>query len=133
MNRRTDAAAAPAALVATTVLVVDPDSAARREIAAWLRDAGYAPQEAATFEEARRALATARPHALVAGLRLGAFNGLHLVITARAAHPTLRAVVVTAAEDAAVARQAQQAGAGYLIKPLHRGALLDAIGGRRRQ
>jgi FixJ family two-component response regulator len=64
---------------------------------------------------------------LVAGLRLGAFNGLHLVINARAARPTLRAIVVTAADDATVADDAREAGAVYLTKPVRRGALLAAV------
>src|SRR2546425_12968900 len=91
---------------ARTVLVVDPDGAARSEMAAWLRAAGYVTFEADAFEEARQLLAARPFDAMVVGLRLGAFNGLHLVITARAAHPALRAVLTTSADDRALASEA---------------------------
>jgi DNA-binding NtrC family response regulator len=123
--------AAESATTAASVLIVESDPSARAEMAHWLREAGYAPREAATFEEARVALTTAPPAVLVAGLRLGAFNGLHLVLSARAARPALRAVVVTTADDSTVAEAAHEAGAVYLTKPIRRGALLDAIDRRR--
>jgi DNA-binding NtrC family response regulator len=114
-----------------TVLIVESDHRTRAEMAHWLRDAGYAAREAATFEEARAALASAPPAVLVASLRLGAYNGLHLVISARAARPALRAVVVTNADDSAVADEAREAGAVYLAKPIRRHALLEAVDRRR--
>src|SRR4051794_25881349 len=125
MTATTDDPTAPA----TTVLVVDPDRSVRSEVGGWLRDAGYALLEAATFEEARRVLASAAPDVLVAGLRLGAFNGLHLVISARAKRPSLRAVLVTSIDDAAVADEARRVGAAYIRRPVGRGALLEAIAG----
>jgi DNA-binding NtrC family response regulator len=116
------AAAGPA-----TVLVVDADGPARGQMAEWLRGAGYATLEAAAFDQARRLLAAGPPDVLVVGLRLGAFNGLHLVITARAVHPALRAVLTTSAEDAALEREARQADAAYVVKPILRDALLAAV------
>lgn len=113
--------------LAPTVLVVDPDRLARAELLGWLRDAGYGIQEAATFEEARLLLQTVPLDVLVAGLRLGAFNGLHLIISARAAHPELRAVLVTASEDAALAIEAERTEAACLVKPIRRDALLAAV------
>jgi DNA-binding NtrC family response regulator len=113
--------------LAATVLVVDPDRPARAELLGWLRDAGYAIREAATFEEARRLLQTMPPDVLVAGLRLGAFNGLHLIISARAVHPELRAVLLTSSEDAALAIEAERTDAACLVKPILRDAFLAAV------
>jgi two-component system response regulator RegA len=113
---------------AATALVVDPDERARGEMADWLRAAGYATREAQAFEEARRVLlAPKAPDVLVVELRLGAFNGLHLIISARAAHPNLRAVLTTRADDVAVGVEARQADSAYLPKPLRRAAFLAAV------
>src|SRR6188472_925109 len=120
------------AVATATVLIVESDPDSRAEMAHWLREAGYAAREAATFEEARAELASAPPAVLVAGLRLGAFNGIHLVISARNSRPALRAVVVTPADDSTVADEAREAGAVYLTKPIRRRALLDAVDRRRR-
>jgi DNA-binding NtrC family response regulator len=110
-----------------TVLVVDPDAGIRSEMVDWLRAAGYGTREAESFEDARRLLAAAPPDVLVAELRLGAFNGLHLVITARAAWPHIRAVLTTTARDGALAGEARQIDAAYLIRPIGREAFLAAV------
>ena len=109
------------------VLVVDPDRRTRAERAGWLRDAGYAIREAASFEEARHLLAAAPPDVLVVRDRLGAFNGLHLIISARAARPALRAVLLTSADDPTLEAEARQAAAACLVKPILRDALLAAV------
>jgi DNA-binding NtrC family response regulator len=112
---------------AATALLVEPDRRARGQIAGWLRDAGYGIQEAESFEQARARLQAAPPDVLVAGLRLGAFNGLHLIITARAARPELRAVLLTSTEDAGLAAEALRSDAVYLVKPILRDAFLAAV------
>jgi DNA-binding NtrC family response regulator len=110
-----------------TVLIVDLDAGARAEMTAWLRRAGYATAEAEAFEEARQALAARSFDVLVVAVRLGAFNGLHLVITARAAQPALRAVLTTSADDRALASEARQVDAACLVKPIVCDALLAAV------
>jgi DNA-binding NtrC family response regulator len=110
-----------------TVLLVDPDHGTRAEMADWLHGAGYATLEAEAFDEGRHLLASRAPDVLVAGVRLGAFNGLHLVITARSARPDLRAVLTTSADDGALAGEARQAGAVYLVKPIGRETFLAAV------
>ena len=126
---RAAAAATGTAVVAPpgTVLVVDPDGGVREEIAAWLRGAGYVTVESDRFDDARQVLAARPFDVLVVGLRLGAFNGLHLVITARATHPALRAVLTTSAEDRGLGDEARQADAVCLVKPVGREALLAAV------
>ena len=109
------------------VLVVESDARARGQIADWLQDAGYVIQEADTFERARRLLHVTPPDVLVAGLRLGAFNGLHLIISARATHPELRAVLLSSTEDAALATEARRSDARYLVQPIQRDLLLAAV------
>src|SRR3954469_18804318 len=93
------------------VLIVDPDARSRAELVLWLRHPGYAPIDAVSFEEARHWLTTSRIDVLVTALRLGAFNGLHLVIAARGLQPHLRAVVTALEADPGVSGEARQHGA----------------------
>jgi two-component system nitrogen regulation response regulator GlnG len=117
----------PDAVAPATVLVVDPDSAAREETAGWLSDAGYGVRDAGSFEDARRMLDSAAPEILLTAVRLGAFNGLHLIIAARAVRPGLRAILTTAAEDPALRGEADRLDVECLVKPVTRDALLAVV------
>lgn len=109
------------------LLLVEPDGATRRELAWILRTGGYRVREAASFRDARRLLAMAPADALITALRLGPFNGLHLVLTERAARPELAAVVLLRSDDAAVRKDAEEAGVEIVFKPIERDALLEAV------
>jgi DNA-binding NtrC family response regulator len=113
----------------TSVLIVDPDGASRDEMVRWLTSAGYAARAARSFGEARRMLGTAAPRVLIATLRLGAFNGLHLVITGRTEHPAMRAIVLTATDDPGVADEARRVQAACLVRPVQRDVLIAAVTG----
>ena len=58
------------------------------------------------------------PDLLIADERLGAFNGLHLILRGRAEHPTMRAIVATAVKDPCVEAEASRMHALCLVKPL---------------
>ncbi len=72
----------------------------------------YAQVDSATgFSEGRARLLALPPDLLVTNLRLGAFNGLHLVYLLASLHRTARAVVYASRIDVAFAREVQRAGA----------------------
>ena len=79
--------------MAQRILVVNADSAAQQALAELLTLAGYHTIAVSTFEEAKYVLNEARPDLLVAQVRLGAFNGLHLVLRGRAESPEMAAIV----------------------------------------
>ncbi|HMC33455.1 MAG TPA: response regulator, partial [Myxococcales bacterium] len=66
-----------------TVLVADADPRSLRLVEMALRRAGFAVVEAATGEEAMRALAGARPHAVMVDAALPAPDGIALCRAAR--------------------------------------------------
>ena len=78
----------------------------------WLRNAGFDADSVATFEEARPRLTPASPDVLVADVRLGEFNGLHLAIVGRELRPALMAIVV-GAPDAVFAKEAERHGRSF--------------------
>jgi DNA-binding NtrC family response regulator len=82
-----------------------------------LIDAGYEALGAGTFEDAKRLLASEPPDLLIADERLGAFNGLHLVVRGHAMHPHMRAIVTTSAKDSILESDAKQLDAECVVKP----------------
>src|SRR5687768_198722 len=92
------------------VLVANENQLERRALTALLTGAGYDTTAAATFEEARSALDQGAPDLLIAHLRLGAFNGLHLFLRGRADRPDMAAIITTRPEDASIRMEAMQFG-----------------------
>jgi len=68
--------------MAQTILIVDDDRATREGLALLLTEAGYHPLTASTVPSALQVLAERQPDVLIADVRLGAYNGLHLVAMA---------------------------------------------------
>jgi len=92
------------------ILLVEPNADRRRAFAAIVAT-GATVQACADFPAARRALADGAYDLVVTNLRLGPFNGLHLIYLARAR--LIRSVVYEGKSDLFLAREAQSAGAFY--------------------
>lgn len=114
--------------MADTVLVVEPDTAARNAMVDLLSTAGYETTAADAFEPAVQVLKGTRPKVLITVVRLGLFNGLDLVIRARARNPRTAALVVDDARDPFLERESRKVGAtAYLVKPVDFGELLERV------
>jgi len=101
-----------------TALLVDSDPVQRAATARLLRSLGYTVIVASTFGDARRyLLATESLSLLVADVRLGEFNGLHLAFRARAAHPNVSIVITDRAFDQTLQAEANRMGGAYLARP----------------
>ncbi|PYR82431.1 MAG: hypothetical protein DMF87_01305 [Acidobacteria bacterium] len=101
---------------APTVLIVHGDRSVSARISAKLQ--GTADVSiAATFDEAKAILATTPPAVLITGVRLGQYNGLHLVIRSRIGHPETANFVILDEPDAAVEQEAAAHGAVSLEYP----------------
>lgn len=111
----------------TTILVVDEDGDVRAEVANLFRRAGYQVKDVGSFREAAELLSTSPPDVLLTELRLGAFNGLHLVLKSRATHPRTAAIILTRFPDPVLAADAAQLGATYVLKPVDDAALLSLV------
>ena len=82
------------------------------------------------FEEAKAYLSTVKPDVLISDVRLGAFNGLQLVVYAKLEHPDMIAIVLTGFDDPVLRTEAAHAGALYLVKPIESQRLLDLVDGK---
>jgi DNA-binding response OmpR family regulator len=96
------------------VLMVDDDAAYLYACTAVLSEDGHDVVPCGNFEEARRRLAHGGFDALIADVRLGAYNGLHLIMLAA---PSMIRIAVSAVCDSVIRRDAEQAGARFVIKP----------------
>ena len=115
------------------VLIVDDDEALLQLLTGWVRGAGHEVVPFNSFETAKTYLATAQPDVMISDVRLGAFNGLQLVVFAKLQRPEMIAVVSTGYDDPVLREEASKTGAAYLVKPFTAGQLLDTIDYKSRQ
>lgn len=98
-------------------LVVAPSASAAGRIAGWIAAEGYDARVCSSFQEAKAELDAHPPDLLVTELKLGAFNGLHLVIRAKSQWPDTRTLVVGDASHL-LEDEARRFGAEYVSEPL---------------
>ena len=106
------------------ILIVDDDEATRAGLKQLLEGAGYKVTVAGTFAEGRFALSASTPDLLIVDVRLGAFNGLHLVTTNPRSIPT---IIVTGYPDPVLKANAHRLGAEYLVKPVSPAGLMALV------
>lgn len=110
-----------------TVLVVDDDPHVLNVIGRMLLRGGYEPVLSGDFMDARMQIELRSPRFLVADVRLGEFNGMHLGVLARRLRPDVRIVFMSGWDDAVLRRTAEEIGGVYLRKPLKSADLLSAM------
>jgi DNA-binding response OmpR family regulator len=98
-----------------TALVVEPSAADAVWIALMLSELGFHVVVSDSFQDARAQL-TVPPALLVTELRLGEYNGLHLVLRGKSTHPDLAAIVTSRIDDPVLYTEAEQLGAIYVLK-----------------
>ena len=111
------------------LLVVDDDLPLLRMLQRQLAKDGHEVVACARFEEAKQFLAREAPDALLTDIRLGAFNGLQLVVWAKQEYPNLPTIVLSAFDDPLLRREAEGWGATYLVKPVTRKQLAECLAG----
>ena len=111
----------------SSVLVVDDDRQILGMIEYWLAEAGYDVVACSCFDAARTYLGTHTPDALIADIRLGAFNGLHLALFSSQTHRPTALLLMSAYDDVVVRRDAAACGGRFLLKPLDREELLTQL------
>ena|SRR5712691_6993638 len=112
---------------AKRVLLVDGDQPTLALLECWLADAGYDVVACARFEDAKSYLAGHVPDILIAGVRLGAFNGLQLALLLKGEHPTAQAIVFFDHDDPVLQAEAMRCGARFVRRPDTSAALLSFL------
>src|ERR1700730_11985789 len=99
------------------ILVVNNDGVRLTHVLNALTAAGYRARGASTFEEATRALADSTPDLVIADERLGAYNGLHVILRARAENPDVSAIVTTLEKNRGLEADARRLNVECVIQP----------------
>jgi DNA-binding response OmpR family regulator len=100
------------------ILLVEPDSRWSAATERLLSEAGYLTVSVQTFNDAIRQLAVNGPDLLVTAVRLGPFNGLHLVLRGRGDYPYLPIIVTGEEQDPLLADEVTRYGARFVPKSL---------------
>jgi DNA-binding NtrC family response regulator len=106
-----------------SALVVAPTHAIACKLFAWLTDAGWAPLLVPSFLDAKQHLEQ-NPSLMVAEIRLGEYNGLHLALRAQVRGIP---VVVIGECDAVLQREAEEVGAAYMPPDIEAQQLMSGI------
>jgi DNA-binding response OmpR family regulator len=99
------------------ILVVDSDVALVALLLQLLQPSGYAVTVCRRFEDAVVLLKSQEFHAVVTAYHLGAHNGLHVILRARAERPAVLGVVMSPTADPVLSAEASALGAVCLVAP----------------
>ena len=103
------------------------------EASSELLTCGFAVISAGDFAAAKSLLLSHPPDVLITEIRLGEYNGLHLVLRGKSARPEMAALVYFEAPDVVLAREADGLGATVLGKPVLAGRHRARRDGRPRR
>lgn len=107
------------------LLLVEPDRLGASEAMSVLTDAGHRVAWVDSFADAVWVSASGAHDVMIAAIRLGAFNGLHLLMTTRAHTPDLPVVIACEACD--FTDDIGRFGARHVAKPIDPLALRDVV------
>lgn len=113
-------------------VVVDDDASVLRLLKDLLINAGFEVEAFNDFQAAKERLNTGGVDVLVTDVRLGAFNGLQLVVRAKTTSPEVTAIVLTGFDDAVLHQDAVGVGAHFLLKPIRVEQLLQLLDATQR-
>ncbi len=99
------------------ILVVSSDGIGLVQTLSVLNEAGYQASGASTFEDANQFLARRSPDLVIADERLGAFNGLHVILRARGRYPDVPAIVSTRVKSRGLEADARRLNIECMVSP----------------
>jgi CheY-like chemotaxis protein len=109
------------------ILIVDDDPATLTGLVALVEGSGHSALGAPDYAEGRRLLAQIPVDLVIVDVRLGAYNGLQLVVLAQGLPSPPAAIVTSGFEDRVLAEEARHLNAPFLLKPVDPPQLLRLI------
>ena len=109
------------------IMLVDANRRTLRRIEAMLSREGYHVVASTSFVRTKKRLEATTPDLLIAGIRLGAHNGLQLAIRTHLDHPDVPIVVTHTSEDAVAEAEAKLYGATFIAAPLSNPRFLPSV------
>ncbi len=112
----------------SVILIVDDDPATLAGLVSLAEGAGYSALGASDYAEGRRLLAQIPVDLVIVDVRLGAYNGLQLVVLAQSLPSPPAAIVTSGFEDRVLEEEARHLNAPFLLKPIDPPQLLARVG-----
>ena len=109
-----------------TALVVEPSVAETLFLVSSLSELGFQVNVSDNFRDARARLMSG-PALLVTELRLGEYNGLHLVFRAKSIRSDMAAIIRTQIGDPLLQLEAERMGATFVLKTTSPGEFRAAV------
>jgi DNA-binding NtrC family response regulator len=109
------------------ICLVNADPVTLRRTAVLLSDAGFSVAALSSFEDAKEELRSLIPALLVADVRLGAFNGLHLAMRSRVSRPGLPVVITHTWPDPVLEMEANRQNVAFVVSPLKNPGFLRSV------
>jgi DNA-binding response OmpR family regulator len=122
-----DAADVPEALATASVLVVEPTLSDAIAVASTLTKHHFQVTLAESFVKAKERIGSRPPDVLITDIRLGEYNGLHLVLRATALRARTAAIVLSSSMDEVLRADAEAMGATFMVKPVSERDLAAAV------
>jgi DNA-binding response OmpR family regulator len=113
--------------MAALIIVVNADPRALRHTEALLTEQGYLVAASSSFPEARKLLDSVMPDVLIADLRLGRLDGLHLAIESQRDHPDVPVIVTFSGEDTVPESDRTRSVAAFIRDPLENPHFLPSV------
>ena len=113
--------------MAARIFVVSADDSQRSRLIDVLSGAGYRASGAASFAEAKQVLGSSSADLVIAEERLGAFNGLHVIVLGRAYRPDLKAIVITAQRYEALETDARRLNVDCVVESADPDEWLESV------
>ncbi len=107
-------------------IVVVSEASLGETLVEWLSASGYTARVIRTFAAARAELDGTSPDLLIAQIKLGAYNGLHLAIRARS-RGSKTPVILVGDRDPVLQSEADRLHAAYLTTPVDEKVLVDTV------
>jgi len=109
------------------VLIVDDDPATLAGLVALVEGTGHSVAGASDFAEGRRLLTQLPVDLVIVDVRLGAYNGLQLLVLSKSLASPPAAIVTSGFEDPVLEAEARQLDAPFLLKPIDPGQFLRLV------
>jgi DNA-binding NtrC family response regulator len=106
-------------LIQYRVMIVDDDVELLTAIGSLVASWGHTVVPFNKFDDARdRLLAGVDADTMLVDVRIGSFNGLHLIHLARKLNPGMTVIAMTGFDDPVLRAEAEKVGATFLLKPV---------------
>src|SRR5262245_9823802 len=113
--------------MAGLIFVVHADPGTLKGLEALLSQHAFTVAAIDSFARAKEHLNAVSPDLLIVDVKLGPFNGLHLVVRSSLDHPNLPAIVTHDQPDPVIESEARRLHADFIVKPLENPAFMPAV------